>query len=223
MSKNIVVVAPHADDETLGCGGTILRHIEEGDNVFWLIITQMNENDGYSLKQVQKRESEVKLVSQTYGFTLTKCLGFSPAKLDTIPMGTMVGSLGSVFKEIQPQIVYLPYPGDIHTDHRVVFDAVTSCTKSFRYPTIKKVMVYETLSETEFGLNPDHNGFRPNVFVDISNFLERKIKIMNIFESEVGGFPFPRSEQAIRALATLRGSSAGCQAAEAFMLLKEII
>ena len=104
-----------------------------------------------------------------------------------------------------------------------MFDAVAACTKWFRYKSVKKVLVYETLSETEFSINPDLQGFRPNIFINITDFLDKKIEIMKIFESELGEFPFPRSEEAIRALSSIRGASAGFHAAEAFMLLKEVI
>jgi LmbE family N-acetylglucosaminyl deacetylase len=103
----------------------------------------------------------------------------------------------------------------------MVYDATMACTKWFRYPSVEKVLVYETLSETDFMMNTDANGFRPNVFVNISDFLEKKIEIMKIYGSELSPHPFPRSENAIRALATLRGAASGVKAAEAFMLVKE--
>lgn len=222
MKRNILVIAPHADDETLGCGGTICRHIENGDRVSWIIVTNLKEEYGYTSNQVNKRNKEIEVVSKLYGFDQVKILGLPPAKLDTIPMGNLVQSMGMLIKKLSPEIIYLPYPGDIHTDHKVVFDVTASCSKWFRYNSVKRVLAYETLSETEFGISPDNNGFRPNVFVNIEGFLDKKIEIMNTFVGEVAEFPFPRSDQAIKALAMLRGSAAGCQAAEAFMLIKEI-
>jgi LmbE family N-acetylglucosaminyl deacetylase len=128
-----------------------------------------------------------------------------------------------VFSEIKPNIVYLPFSGDVHSDHRVVFDAAASCTKWFRSPWIKRVLVYETLSETDMSLPLDSNRFAPNVYEDVSAFLKKKIYIMNIYKSEVGDFPFPRSDESMSALAKLRGSQSGFNAAEGFMLLKEIL
>jgi len=104
-----------------------------------------------------------------------------------------------------------------------VFCAMASCTKSFHYPYIRRVRIYETLSETEFGLRPDDHGFKPNLWVDISNYLEKKIGIMRLYESELGQHPFPRSEENIRALATFRGATAGVQFAEAYISVKEVI
>lgn len=220
--KNVIVIAPHPDDETLGCGGTILRHIDEGDNVYWLIITQMNQEDGFPEEKINKRNQEIEDVQKKYGFNSYHILGYGTTKLDSVPTNKIINDIGNVFSKIKPEVVYVPYRGDIHTDHKVVFDAVLSCTKWFRYGSIKRVLAYETLSETEFGINPDANSFRPNIYINISDYLEKKIEIMKLYESEIGEFPFPRSEQAIKSLAWLRGAAAGCQAAEAFMLLKEI-
>jgi LmbE family N-acetylglucosaminyl deacetylase len=110
----------------------------------------------------------------------------------------------------------------VHSDHAAVFDAASACTKAFRYPTLRKVYVYETLSETEFGIRPGVLPFNPNRFVDVSAFLERKIEIMALYAGEMSAPPFPRSGEAIRALATFRGLVASCLAAEAFMVLRDI-
>ena len=107
-------------------------------------------------------------------------------------------------------------------DHSVVSDALMSASKSFRHPSVKRVLAFETLSETEFSLRVDEEHFRPNVFVNIEKYINQKIEIMGQFKSEMGDFPFPRSAEAIQALAKYRGVQAGCKSAEAFMLLKEI-
>lgn len=222
MSKQVLIIAPHPDDETLGCGGTILKHVEQGDKVHWLIVTDMSISEGFTMERINKREMEIQQVSHMYGFTTTHKLGFPTTKLDQVGMSGIVEAMGRVFHSVRPEVVYVPYPGDVHTDHKYVFDAAVSCTKWFRYPFVKRVLAYETLSETEFGLNPDIPGFRPNVFVEISKYLESKLRIMHVFSSEIGAFPFPRSEHAIRSLASIRGSAIGVEAAEAFMLLKEV-
>ena len=100
-----------------------------------------------------------------------------------------------------------------------MMEAASACTKWFRYPSVKRVLAYETPSETDFGIDPRDTGFKPNVFVDITVQLKRKVELMKIYASEVGEFPFPRSEEALRALAELRGSQAGYEAAESFSLL----
>ena len=220
--KKILVVAPHPDDETIGCGGTLLKHHAEGDEIYWLILTHMDKKVGYTQTQIETRDIEIKRVADLYSFKGTFNLEFPTTLLDTFPLKDLVSKIFKVIKDVCPDTLYLPYPGDVHSDHRVAFSAASACTKSFRHHSIKQVYCYEALSETEMGIHPDDSGFRPNVFVDISHYQEKKLEIMKIYESELLDFPFPRSERAIRALADFRGSTAGCNAAEAFMLLKEI-
>ncbi len=220
--KDIVVIAPHADDETLGCGGTLLRHKQLGDRIHWVLITSMNKDSGYSSQQIKTRNDQIASVKAEYGFSTFNNLGFSPSKLDATPLSEVINSLRSVFEQIRPHTVYTPFEGDAHTDHMVTFKAVNACVKSFRSSSVSRVLAYETISETDSNLSTIGGSFRPNVFCDIGNHLDRKMRIMNIYESELEPFPFPRSLVAIKALAELRGVSARAKAAEAFVLLKEI-
>ena len=220
--STILVIAPHPDDETLGCGGTLLRAVAEGHSVHWLTMTAMQPSLGFTPERIASRNEELASVSKAYGFTQAHHADFPTTRLDTVPMGDLIGAVGRVIRDVQPNTVYMPYRNDAHSDHAAVFDAAAACCKSFRHPSIKRACVYETLSETEFGLRTDDPGFRANVFVDISPWLERKLEIMKLYAGELGTFPFPRSEPCIRAQAVLRGSQAGAHAAEAFMLLKEI-
>lgn len=221
--KSVLIVAPHADDETLGCGGTLLRHISEGDKVHWLIVTGMRRSGQFTKAQIRKRDLEIKRVFAAYGFDSTQVLEFPATQLDHAPLNTVINRIGEVIKKLSPDSIYVPYRGDLHSDHTVFFDATAACAKWFRNGSISRLLVYETRSETDFALNPAAGGFRPNVFVDISKYLAKKIKILNIYESEMGDFPFPRSEKAVRALASLRGAASGFLSAEAFMLLKEVL
>ncbi len=220
--STVLVVAPHPDDETLGCGGAILCHIKNGDQVHWLIVTDMNIEYGHAAAAVSQRQIEIQKVSAAYRFSKVHNLGLPPARLDTLPKGDLVQAMARVIKEISPEVVYLPFRGDVHSDHAAVFDAAASCTKWFRYPSIRRVLCYETLSETDFGLNPEGAKFTPNSFVDIAPYLDNKIKIAQMYDGEMGEFPFPRSEKALTALAQVRGVACGCHAAESFILLREI-
>lgn len=221
--NTIVVVAPHPDDETIACGGTLLRHKNRGDKIYWILATKMTEIQGFSAQQITARKEQIAMIGTSYPFDGIYELDFPTTMLDRLPMGDIVNKMSRVFKEICPNTVYLPYPGDIHSDHKVVFNAGLACTKWFRHPSVKRILVYEALSETDFCGNPDSNAFRPNVYVDIATYLEDKIKLANIYTGEMADFPFPRSEETIRSLAKLRGSACGCLAAEAFMLIKEIV
>lgn len=215
-----IVVAPHPDDEVLGVGGTLLRRKAESANVAWVIVTTVGAESGWSEARVKMRAEEIRKVGDFLAFDKIYTLNFPTTKLDQLPMSELVAGISNCFNSFQPEEVFVPHPSDIHTDHRVVFNAVAACTKWFRYPSVKRVLAYETLSETDFGLGTDR-GFRPNVFVDIAPFLEDKLRAMALYASELGNFPFPRSLEAVRALATLRGAASGFDAAEAFELLRE--
>lgn len=223
MKNNILVIAVHPDDETLGCGGTLLRHKSNGDAVHWLILTSIKEENGFAASVVETRQREIEAVSSMYAFDGVYDLDFPTMRMDEISFNRLISSISEVFKLVEPNVVYLPFKSDVHTDHQIVFKAAYSCTKNFRYSSISKVLMMETLSETEFAPATKEDTFVPNMFVDISNFIERKIEIMNLYGNEIGQHPFPRSERNIRALATFRGAMAGCDYAESFMILKEIL
>ncbi len=220
---NILVIAPHPDDETLGVGGTILRHKDQNDRVAWLIVTAMHEKQGFQHSQIAKRNEEIKLVNKAYQFDELFQLNIPTTQLDAIPMGDIVSAISTVFDKFRPTIIYIPYHGDVHSDHKIVYQASISCSKWFRHPCLKKILCYEVLSETECNLNCSNQGFIPNTFVDISGFIEKKIQIMNTYSSEIFDFPFPRSNDSIKALAAVRGLNCGADAAEGFILLKEIV
>ena len=219
--NTVLVVAPHPDDETLGCGGTLLRHIAEGDQVHWLIMTTISTDAGFSLEKVESRRIEIQQVFNHYGFSSFHQADFISAQLDTYPLSSLISVASKYISEIEAEIIYLPYRNDVHSDHAAVFDAVSSCTKSFRYPYVKKVRAYETLSETEFSIDNTENGFKPNCWIDITQTLDKKIEIMGLYKGEMGVHPFPRSERNIQSLATLRGATAGVDAAEGFINLIE--
>jgi len=215
-----IVIAPHPDDEVLGAGGTLLRRKAEGATVAWLIVTGITAESGWSEEKIKQRADEIKRITALFGFDSVFELNFPTTQLDQVPMSDLVAAVSNVFKTFEPEEVLVPHPSDVHTDHRMVFDAVASCTKWFRYPSIKRVLAYETLSETDLGLGTEH-GFHPNVFINIEPYLNDKLRAMSIYVSELADFPFPRSHEAICALATLRGAASGFKAAEAFELLRE--
>lgn len=217
----ILVVAPHPDDETLGCGGTLLKHKSDGDELYWAIVTTINNTNEWSNKIIQKREKEIAEVSEFYKFLKTFRLDFPTTKLESIPINDLILEFVKVYKEVKPEIIYMPFKNDVHTDHQVICKALQSTFKWFRYPFIKRVLMYETLSETEF--NYLYEPFTPNIFYDISDFFNDKINAMKIYESEIGTFPFPRSEKAIRSLAQYRGSQSGYEFAESFKLVYDKI
>lgn len=217
MSK-VLCIAVHPDDETLGCGGTLLKHKSNGDEIHWLICTQTEEKKDF----YKTREEEIKKVTQLYNFDTVSKIKLNSMRVDEVTISELIEKISKVINKIQPEIVYMPFKNDVHSDHRIIFDAAYSCTKSFRYPFIKKIYMMETLSETEFAVSSNDSSFVPNSFSDISDFIDKKIEIMKIFKSEMKEHPFPRSVKTIEALATYRGATCGANYAESFILIKEI-
>lgn len=218
MKDKVLVIAVHPDDETLGCGGTLLKHKANDNEIHWLICTETKKDTEF----YRKREEEIEEVSKKYDFNSVHKLALETMRVDEYSMSDLISKISKVINEVKPSIIYLPFKGDVHSDHRYIFDAAYSCTKSFRYPFIKKIYMIETLSETEFAPSTKEDSFIPNTFVNISDFFIKKQEIMSIFKSELDIHPFPRSLKNIEALATLRGATCGCEYAESFVLLKSI-
>ena len=213
-----LVIAPHPDDEVLGVGGTLFRRRAEGADIGWILMTEMKTENGWPKEVVDKRRIEIENVVDVFGFDYLAELRFATSSLDRVPMASLVEKISEAIRQFEPQEIFLPHYSDVHSDHRVTFEAASSCIKWFRQHSIKRILAYETMSETGFGLHLD---FQPNLFVDIEKYLERKVEALNIYTSEIGNHPFPRSPEAIVSLASLRGSSSGFKAAEAFQLLRE--
>lgn len=219
----VIVIAPHPDDELLGCGGTLLRKRKGGDTIGWLLMTTITEADGWPAARIEARAMEIDRVRKGLGIDPDHLftLGFPTTRLDQVPMAYLIERISAVFKTFQPEEVLLPHPGDVHSDHRMTFEAAMACCKWFRYPSVKRVLTYETPSETDFALDPRYAAFQPNVFVDIGAHIDQKLALLRAYASEMGQFPFPRSEEGVSALARVRGGQAGYVAAEGFCLLRE--
>lgn len=218
----VLVISIHPDDETLGCGATILKHIKGGDDVFWMIVTDYSLKSGHSKEAIAKRKKEIKDVFRAYGFKGLYHLGFATNRLHAVDFSNIIKKVLSVIQRVKPQVIYTVNRSDIHTDHQIAAKAIMSCTKSFRNPFIKRILAYECVSETEIAPPLAENVFIPNVYSDISGLLEKKIEIMKIYKSELQQAPFPRSVENLKALARFRGSAAYVPYAEAFMLLKDV-
>jgi LmbE family N-acetylglucosaminyl deacetylase len=223
--KNILVIAPHADDEILGCGGTIRKKILEGNNVFILILTNAHVGDPtiFSEAGINKVRNEALKAHQLLGVKQTFFLDFPAPMLDQYPLYKISSAIAEIIKNNAIHIVYLPHRGDIHIDHKRVFDAaLVSCRPVGSY-TVKEVFSYETLSETEWGAPYSSDVFVPNFFETISEDCFRaKIDAIKCFQSQLRPYPSSRSIETIDALSKLRGTTISKERAEAFMLVRLI-
>jgi len=220
---NVLVIAVHPDDETLGCGGTLLAHRERGDELHWLIVSRAWA-PRYSDGAIRQQAQQVEVVQAAYPFATMEWLDFQTTRLETYPMNDLMEGLRGVVTRVKPEVVYLPSPFDVHSDHRVIFDAAMSVMKPFymRPLGIRRILACEVPSETDAGPPIHPGGFAPQVFSDISGTVERKLAILKLFESEMQAEPLPRSLSSVRALARHRGATVGADYAEAFMLIREI-
>ena len=215
----MLVIAPHPDDEVLGCGGTIVKHAKNGNEVYLCVVTKGYTPD-WSEEFLKNRPKEIEKANKILGIKKTHFLDYPTVKLDTIPQKELNEAISKVVNEVKPDILCIPHKGDVNKDHRLVFEASLVATRPANHK-VKKILSYETLSETDWGqpIEP----FVPNVYVDISETLGKKIEAMKAYGSELKQYPHPRSLEIIEALAKKRGSEVGVKFAEAFMLIREIV
>jgi N-acetylglucosamine malate deacetylase 1 len=218
---NLLVISTHPDDETLGMGGTLLKMRAKGEALYWMIATSAH-CPHWSEQAVHMKEVEISAVARAYGFQHTFRLGFPAAFLDTQHRQDLMNSIRQGVEEVKPEEVFLMFGRDIHSDHQLTFDCALAVMKPFRYPFIRKIGCYETLSSTEVAPPLPGNSFIPNAYCEMSATLEEKIRIMQLYRSEAQEFPNPRCAESIRALARFRGGAVGVPYAESFMILREI-
>lgn len=213
----ILVIAPHPDDEILGCGGVMAKHIADGDDVYVCIATSSR------IKKYRDLNSEyVHRVSDYLGVKEVFFLDYPTVELISISNRDFTNSFTELIKNNQPEIVYIPFYGDMHTDHKMVADAAMVALRPYSAPTVKAIYAYETLSETGWNYPNVDKAFIPNTFEDISKYIDIKIHAMELYETKITTPPHPRSAEGISTLAKYRGGTVGVEYAEAFMCLRQI-
>ena len=220
---NVLVIAAHPDDETLGCGGTLLKHRAQGDRICWLIATRASGSQ-WPETLVRRKTAEIARVTRAYGFSRVQQLDFPATQLDAAPAAKLIARIDAAVRAVKPQVVYLVHRGDVHTDHQAVFRAATAVLKSFymRRHGVRRILSYETISSTDAAPQAAADAFLPTVFVDITPHLNRKLRILSLYRSELHAEPLPRTASAVRALARVRGATVGMRYAEAFVLVREV-
>jgi N-acetylglucosamine malate deacetylase 1 len=218
----VLVVAPHPDDEVLGCGGVIARHVARGDDVYVVIVSR-GAPDVFPPELVEQARQEAAGANKVLGTRRTFFLDFPAPRLDIVPASSLANALKELVMQVQPAIVYLPHHGDLHSDHKAVYWATLVATRPNGgfYP--RRLLCYETPSETEWGAPISGEMFVPTIFVDVSQYLDVKLEAMKCYGSQLAPSPGARSLASIEALAHVRGSAIGVTAAEAFCLVREVL
>jgi N-acetylglucosamine malate deacetylase 1 len=220
-TKKILIIAPHPDDEVLGCGG-IIKKLASQDKEVWILIMTRGKSGMYSEERILNVRREAVNAHKTLDVAGTRFCNFPAPDLDLVSVSELSAAISEVINEILPDTVFLPFRGDIHQDHKAVFNAGLVATRPVRNSTIKKIYSYEILSETEWAAPFCDDKFIPDFFVNIAGVFEAKIEAMKCYKSQLREFPNSRSLESIRNLAMLRGSTVGFTHAEAFMTIRVI-
>ena len=217
---NILVIAPHMDDEVLGCGGTIARHVENGDNLFVCVVAHRIYNHRFDKKKNELEKSHAVKAKEILRYEELVFLELNDERLDACIQDIVIPLEKYIFK-IKPDIIYCPFRGDNNQDHRAVFDAVRIAIRPSASTFIKRVLMYEVPSSTEQSPPLKENACLPNYYVDITKYIAKKINAFKCYETEKRDYPHPRSEKALKVLSQKRGVEIGFKSAEAFMVLRE--
>ncbi|MBL7124604.1 MAG: PIG-L family deacetylase [Dehalococcoidales bacterium] len=215
----VLVIAAHPDDEVLGCGGTIGKHAQSGDEVYCLILGEGVAARGKGEASV-KKEKEALRAAEILGIKELIFKDFPDQRLDTIPLLEVIKSIEEVKQRIKPNIIYTHHQGDLNIDHQITFKAVLTACRPMKDESVKEIYSFEVPSSTEWNSPEFQNYFMPNVFVDISNTFRKKLEAVKAYESETCEYPHPRSPRALEIIARRWGVVVGKELAEAFRLVR---
>jgi N-acetylglucosamine malate deacetylase 1 len=219
---NVLVVAAHPDDEILGCGATMARHADAGDTVHIVILgTGALARDAVAEGAVDTLQRQAREAGRVVGAREVDVLDLPDNRFDSVDLLDIIKHVEAAVCRIRPEVVYTHHGGDLNVDHRRTFEAVVTACRPVAKDGPRRVLSFEVPSSTEWQAPGSPPAFAPNVFVNVSATLERKLRALAAYTGEIPPFPHPRSADAVRALATWRGASSGTAAAEAFMLIRE--
>jgi LmbE family N-acetylglucosaminyl deacetylase len=223
---NVLVVAAHPDDEVLGCGATIARHVRAGDTVYVLIVAEgatsrdAQRDAAARAGEIARLRAAAEVAARTLGVASVSYGGLPDNRLDTVPLLDVVKLIESHIQAQRPAVIYTHQAGDLNVDHGIVHRAVTTACRPLPGNAIERLCFFEVPSSTEWAIGGAP--FAPNYFVEVTDTLALKLKALQAYAGELRPWPHPRSLAAVEHLARWRGASAGLEAAEAFMLGREI-
>ena len=226
LKKKILVLAPHNDDETIGMGATMARYVREGHDVYLATLTSIA--DGHPVFKPNRDEirAETRRAMEILGVKPENviCRDMPNVLVPELPVHEVNGVVYDVVSHVAPDVLYIPFINDLHKDHRdIVYAAQVAARTTTEFGrNIREIYMYETLSETHWNIDGVEGGFLPNVYVDVTEYLDMKLEAIAAYKSQLKLSPNARSVDALRALAVFRGSIAAMNAAEAFMLVRKL-
>lgn len=221
MKKNILIIAPHPDDEVLGCGGIIKRYHEEQQHVYVLIVTRGTARK-YSDERIAWGREQALKAHSLLGVKETFFFDYPAPELDTVPISIIADSIADLINKLKIERLFIPHRGDIHIDHQIVFNAALVAARPVGEYSVRSIYAYETLSETEWAPPYGDDAFIPDHFVNIEPYFQSKLDAMSCYSGQLRTFPNPRSLEALDALSRLRGATVGFHRAEAFMTIRTV-
>ena len=222
-NKNIVCVVAHPDDEVLGLGGTLIKHVNNGDKVFIIILADGENAKTIASEKNPHRKVNAEECSRIIGSILYKTFDYPDQELDTIPILEIIKNLEKIFDKLRPNIAYVHHLGDLNKDHQIASQSVLTALRPMnRLDLSTEIRSFETPSSTDQSPQEGQNIFKPNFYVSVENTWDKKIKALKAYNKELLDFPHPRSLKAIEALAIRRGAESGYSMAEAFIILRKI-
>lgn len=228
MKRKVLVVAAHPDDEILGCGATIIKHIDQGDIVHTLIMAEgvtsrdLTRDSEMRAGELSELHAIAKRVSEFLGVSKLVIHSFPDNRMDGVNLLDVVKKIELEVDEYQPDIVYTHHAGDVNIDHKVTHDAVITACRSLPGNSVRDILFFETVSSTEWQIMTADKIFEPNVYVDVTEFMGKKRQALELYASEMRDYPHPRSYKGIELLAQYRGLTVGVHYAEAYMLGRSI-
>ena len=218
--SEVLVVAPHMDDEVLGCGGVICRHKESGDTVSVVFVAHRVYDHRFDEERNRFEQACALKAKEVLGYDTAIFLDLPDERLDRA-LQEMIVPLERVVAELRPHTIYLPFRGDNNQDHRAVFDAARVAVRPAATPFVNNIYMYEVPSSTDQSPPMVETAFMPNFYVETVACFERKLKALTCYTTEMRSFPHPRSEEGLSVLARKRGMEIGFDFAEAFVVLRQ--
>jgi len=225
MNKKVLVISAHTDDEALGCSGTIAKHVDHGDEVHLLFMTNGVGSRELIGDEVNERIISAKKSAEILRVTTFENLNFVDNEMDAVPLLEIVKKIELKVRELEPEVVYTHHFGDLNVDHQITHKASVTACRPIQYlnssTRVKEIYAYEALSSTEWQ-TPGINPFCPNVFKDITQYISIKKQVLEAYSKEMRQPPHTRSIENTIRLNALRGNSIGVDYAEAFVLIRKL-
>lgn len=222
MTKNVLIIAAHADDEVLGCGGAIAKHVDQGDTVFCIFLADgLSSRANVHASDFVNRNAAAEEAREILGIRKNFYLGLPDNRLDSMPLIEVVQRLEPLILNLEPNIIYTHHYGDLNVDHQVAHRSVITACRPIPGSSVNAIYAFEVMSSTDWS-NPHDSHFAPNHYVDIGNHLNKKLEALEAYKFEMRDEPHSRSMSHLKNLAYHRGNTIGVLAAEAFVTIRTI-